>query len=864
MKTRYLASIAVALAACSQTSTAPPTNLSGTNSSVVSGSLLFVTSTRSNELRVLDLEPRPGLQRDFVRAPNPLAPLSIPVLPAPVELSTPTRYGPLGQPLQGDWVFARGAGSSSVSIIGAVSCPQQLKEFGRLAPRPDSVVTALTSRLTADDRQAQLYFATFDGTDTTLWELILPNLPRDRGLTTVDSRLCNLYPAALPGFVLQPLDVIRDEVVTAMLALPTVQHPNQPPDPEEQRLVIATRLLASPPFARDNLSERGRIRVVTPQPSGLAESVDAVFNSDTTVAESFPIKRLVTHGNVVKLIAFRDATGVVSSVYVDVDGGVDGGITDVVLDAGTRVFGILDEASCDGKIDCVGVLAVDLDRTGTLQSRFASDGTLLPDGGTVPVSLHPVAIDGFDDARDLYDDGGVPLFFDFDAGIHLQAPDTYYRPPNDFDGGVPRDANRMLPIRFSNTGSVGIVQDVVLQSSGLALYFDGAQRQYGLLGFVSVTGSGDSNPPAQIYAFDAMTLRQINFSPIAPGITANQPVLSNGAFANFRGGPQTNEIGIGVGIWPVSESVYVLYEGVVGGIAGEPLDAGLGDFLDGGWPLSINSRLVAQRGYVEAGDIVVPVDYTGTECEFAFPVRASGTDGGVLADGTNGIFLVTNRYALADTLDGGFDGGSELVLPDGTRPTINNCPPPVSYNLRSSSLAAHPLTVTGTLSGFLGRIALPPPGGSSVFQAGLNSNPPFNRFWRPDSDAGSSAADLTSVGLTFQIHDIIDGGPGVPPDAGIEPVLTGGDLPGGRGSGYFFTFNNGYTPAGVPITSASLGVAGLNLPGALALYQRNIYPQAVGADRIFVLYPGGNVIVDFSPTTAAFASTSIVDIGVHY
>jgi len=165
VKTRTLASLAVAaLVACAQSSTPPPTNLSGTNSSAVSGSLLFVTSTRSNELRVLDLEPRAGLQRDFVRAPNPLAPLSIPTLPSPVELATPTRYGPLGQPLQGDWIFARGAGSASVSIVGAVNCPQQLKEFARIAPRPDSVVTALTSRLTADDRQAQLFFATFDGT----------------------------------------------------------------------------------------------------------------------------------------------------------------------------------------------------------------------------------------------------------------------------------------------------------------------------------------------------------------------------------------------------------------------------------------------------------------------------------------------------------------------------------------------------------------------------------------------------------------------------------------------------------------------------------------------------------------------------
>jgi len=846
LKTRLLALLTVALAACSQSGVPPPTRLSGTNSSVVSGSLFFVTSTRSNELRVLDLEPRAGLQRDFVRAPNPLVPLSIPTVGAPVELATPTRYGPLGQPLQGDWVFARGAGSPSVSIIGAVNCPQQLKEFGRLSPRPDSVVTALASRLTADDLQAQLYFATFDGTDSTLWELLLPNLPRDRGVTTVDSKRCGLYPSALPAYVLQPLEVIRDEVVTAMVALPTVQHPGQPPDPEERGLVIASRLVQAPvPFVRPDMPEMGRIRVVNPQPTGLTGSFEAVFNSDTTVAESFPVKRLITHGNVVKVVAYSDG-GVPSTVYLDVDGGVDGGITDVVMDAGTRVFAILDEASCGGTIDCVGVMAVDLDRTRELS---------LADGGTVV--RFPVAIDGFDDRRDAYD-GGV-LLFNVDGGI-TRFPDTYYRPPAEFDGGIPRDANRMLPIRFANNGSVGIIQDLTVQSSGLALYYDGFQRQYGLLGFVTVSGYGNSIPAAQIFAFDAMTLRQINFAPFGAGVTAVQAVLNTGAPAAFRGGPRYDEIKIEQGVWPYSETVYILYEGIVAGITGEPLDAGLGDPSDGGWPLSINSRVLVEKGYVEPGDIVVPVDYTGTECQYGFPVLPAGPDGGVLVPGPGGLFLVTRRTALALDLD----GGTEYVLPDGTIATIQACPPPVSYNLRSSSLAAYPLTVSGTSSGFLGRMAVPGPGSSSFFDAGASSTPQFIRFWRPDSDAGTSASILTSVGLAFQLHDVTDYGQG--PDAGIEPVLTGGDISSLRGSGYYFSFNNGYTPASVPITSAALGVGGLNLPGALALYQRNFYPlpQNVGADRIFVLYPAGNVIVDFSPTTVTYSASNTVDIGVHY
>jgi hypothetical protein len=822
--------------------------MSGTNSSVVSGSLLFVTSTRSNELRVLDLEPRPGFQRDFVRAPNPLTPLSIPTLPAPVELATPTRYGPLGQPLQGDWVFARGAGSSAVTIVGAVNCPQQLKEFGRIAPRPDSVVTALASRLTVDDLQAQLYFATFDGTDTTLWQLLLPNIPRDRGTTVVDSRLCGRYPAALPPYVLQPLDVIRDEVVTAMVALPTVQHPAQAPDPEEQRLVIATRLMHPPvPFLRPDMTEQGRIRVVTPTPTGLTDSFEAVFNPDTTVAESFPVKRLVTHGNVVKVIAYQDA-GVISTVYLDTDGGIDGGITDVVMDAGTRVFGILDEASCGGTIDCVGVLAVDLDRPRELS---------LVDGGTV--IRFPVAIDGFDDRRDSIGDGGVPdLISD---GGPLRFSDTYYRPPADFDGGVPRDANRMVPIRFSNSGSVGIVQDIVLQSSSQVLYLTGFPLQYGLVGFVTVTGYGNSIPAAQIFAFDAMTLRQINFAPFGVSVSDNKPILNNGATATFSGGPPTEEIKVEQGVYPFSESVFVLYEGVVASIAREPLDAGLGDPGQGIWPLSINSRILAEKGYVEPGDVVVPVDYTGTECVFAFPVQGGGLDGGVLFPLPGGLFLQTRTTALAETLDGGLDGGDILVLSDGTIPTVNSCPPPVSYNVRSSSLAAHPLTVSGTVAGWLGRMALPPPGGLSTFAVGANTTPQFVRFWRPDADAGASAAGLPINGLSFIIHDSLTDG-----DAGIQDVLTEGDQPGLRGSGYVFTFANGYTPASVPINSGSLGIGGLNLPGALSLYQRSLYPlpQNAGQDRIFVLYPGGNVIVDFSPTTVTYTSNATIDVGVHY
>ena len=98
-------------------------------------------------------------------------------------------------------------------------------------------------------------------------------------------------------------------------------------------------------------------------------------------------------------------------------------------------------------------------------------------------------------------------------------------------------------------------------------------------------------------------------------------------------------------------------------------------------------------------------------------------------------------------------------------------------------------------------------------------------------------------------------------------MLKNGDDFSLRGSGYTVQFLNGYTPASVGITSASLGIGGLELPGALAIYQREIYPlpQLQGADRVFVLYPQGNVILDFSPTTVTFTGpANTVDIGLHF
>jgi hypothetical protein len=263
VKTRLLLAFLLSLVGCASSGVPPATQLSGTNSVVVVNTLVFVTSTNSNELRVLNLIPtKPGLPRDFVRAPNPIRPLSVPTIPSPVEMTAPTRYGPLGQPLNGDWVFARSAGGSAISVVGAMNCPQQLRQLGALEPRPDSVVTALASRLSLDDTQATLYLTTFDGQQSTLWEADFPNVQRSR-TTAFDPTTCPSYPSSirqvdastphssLAGgqYTLKPLALI-DGVVTSLLALPTaVPLPDSgvPQGPEDRRLVVAVRLQAPPP-----------------------------------------------------------------------------------------------------------------------------------------------------------------------------------------------------------------------------------------------------------------------------------------------------------------------------------------------------------------------------------------------------------------------------------------------------------------------------------------------------------------------------------------------------------------------------------------------------------------------------------------
>src|SRR6516225_8517536 len=174
--------------ACSTQNLAPPAQIQGANGLALVGHLLFISSTETNEIKVLDVG---GVTRDFVRAPNPLEPLSIPVVDRPIDLARDINYDAHGAEVVGPYLYVRGQSSAAVSIIGSDSATQ-LVELQRVLT--SGVVTAIAARgpvPAGTSGNSTLYFATADTprcqflpdagqcppeqvTRATLWGVVVP------------------------------------------------------------------------------------------------------------------------------------------------------------------------------------------------------------------------------------------------------------------------------------------------------------------------------------------------------------------------------------------------------------------------------------------------------------------------------------------------------------------------------------------------------------------------------------------------------------------------------------------------------------------------------------------------------------------
>jgi hypothetical protein len=299
------------LASCTETDDpAPRSILEGTFDLTQVDKLVFVTSTDRDELRVLELA-EDAEARDFLRAPNPLQPLAIPVLDRPQALARDVSYDKdtpdseedtTGREVLGPYVYARSNGSEEISVVGAT--PGSLRELRTLSA--EGPVTAFAGRgPTNSDNNSVLYFATQEATGGRLWRVVLVGPDSLNDETPLD--ILELKGAG--GESLVP----AGEAVTSLLVLSQSQGAD--------RIVFSTRGTAGLTGQTFLLNVQGAMATATP------------------LAFGGPVLRLATHAKVV--VAAQENQ------------------PEFTLPAGQLIFGVLDAASCSAQLGCTGVLAVD-------------------------------------------------------------------------------------------------------------------------------------------------------------------------------------------------------------------------------------------------------------------------------------------------------------------------------------------------------------------------------------------------------------------------------------------------------------------------------------------------------------------------
>lgn len=141
---------------------------------------VFVTSADTNELRILENYRTALAERGFVRAPNPLETLSIPVLDRPTMLAVDEGRNAEGARVTGSYVYAARPGGAEVSVV-SVAKHRQLGGKPMAAPAPitaigtwmdvDQTTSVFETRLPATTR---FYAATWDGEFSAVYVAELP------------------------------------------------------------------------------------------------------------------------------------------------------------------------------------------------------------------------------------------------------------------------------------------------------------------------------------------------------------------------------------------------------------------------------------------------------------------------------------------------------------------------------------------------------------------------------------------------------------------------------------------------------------------------------------------------------------------
>ncbi len=529
--------------------------------------LLFVTSADRNELRVLDLT-ADAVSRGYVRAPNPLEALSVPVLPRPQALTRDMRYDAEGSEVGGSYLFARSNGSAAISVVASnrdflrevlrlndPSVPGEGRQLPRQLLLSTGPVTAFAARGN-EDGSSTLYYATREVTGPPqLWEVRVP----------------------APQALVEGTETVQGGALAVTL----------PPD------VIVSSLLVLPQSGRLALSTRGAVGTT-------GQVFTLTLPGGTLTALNFggsQVLQLATHGRV--------------SYQLGTDTPIQ------TLPEGARIFGVLDPASCGGvRFPCPsGVLAVDA-ATGAVAKDFSARDPLDPTRGLyemlpltaglgVPMSLTLASNTELALTGRLALVGIVPLsngeILVFDAlGLRQLDVDT--------------DDTPSAAVTFINPlGSVGIAGDITVDTAALTAGVTTNER-YQLtyqailprLSNVERTGGGFVVP----------------YEPIA----GRGPAVQAGDFIILRTGTQAcaTELVVATVQPPVAPATQAVLT------TNTPIPAECADFPNflvragGSQPLVISSSTAEYLGRVGPGDT-----YTATGPYFFHPDEYTGATQGV-------------------------------------------------------------------------------------------------------------------------------------------------------------------------------------------------------------------------------------------
>ncbi|MFL5344799.1 MAG: hypothetical protein ACJ8AT_08395 [Hyalangium sp.] len=320
------------LSACSASQTTQTAaGLSGTYDVTSVGDYVFVTSADRNELRALYLT---GSPRDWVRAPNPIEPLSIPVLDRPIYLARDIHYDAAGGEVTGPYVYARSTGTDELSVVAAD--PDYFKEVKRL--KGLGFVTAFAGRGADNGGNSVLYYATQEESGAHLFRVELPG--PDALLASGDTQY--------QGKEILLAAPLTDQTVTALLVMPTA-------DANQEPIVVATR--------RTSLAAAQGNRTFKLDAHTGTELMEYQFGG--------AVRLLATNPKVSNLLLDEGAC----TQLDELDPPKLNQNSDHSLNAGTYVYGALDESVCTQQDQeaCAGIVAVEAD-TGAL----AQDATLTP------------------------------------------------------------------------------------------------------------------------------------------------------------------------------------------------------------------------------------------------------------------------------------------------------------------------------------------------------------------------------------------------------------------------------------------------------------------------------------------------------